>query len=192
MSWVAAAVAGSAIVGGVVSSSNAKKGVKAQEKQNEANEAFIREQAINARNDAEPLYDAAQQNRGIGTQAALDTFAQTIPEQGRMLQDGNYQAQGQILAGLPQSNNALMGMPVDYSQLQAQKLDPNYDWARQQVPQFVNPELRQRTNPGEMFDGKGNVVVDPNYVPPSSGGGGGGGLWDSVAGGHSKIFKKLF
>jgi len=164
-------VAGAVVVGAGISaygaSKNADKGVKAQKKQNEANEKFIREQAINSRNDALPLYDAAQQNRGIGAQASLDVFGQSIPEQGRLLQEGNVMAQGALLAGLPQQNNALLGMPIDYSGLQPQQVNPDYSWAQQQVPQFQNPELRQRLNPGDVLDENGNIVAGAGQPPAS-------------------------
>ena len=131
MPWAAAAV----VAGSVISSSSAKAGVKAQEKQNERSEAFIREQAINARNDAIPLYNAGQENRGIGTQAALDVFEETVPEQGRLFTAGNMAAQGTMLSGLEQSNNAILGMPVDYSGLQPQEFTPNYGFLEQGIPE---------------------------------------------------------
>jgi len=164
MAWIAGIAA---IGGGLLANKSAGAAVDAQKDQNKANEAFIREQAINARNDAIPLYGAAQDNRGIGAQAALDVFGQSIPEQGRLFQGGNVAAQGMILAGLPQANNALLGMPIDYSQFQTQQLSPDYSWAQQQVPQFQNPQLRQVLNPGDMVDANGMVVTDPNYHPQS-------------------------
>mgnify|MGYP003635335939 FL=1 len=157
MPWAAAAAV---VAGSVISSSSAKAGVKAQEKQNERSEAFIREQAINARNDAIPLYNAAQENRGIGTQAALDVFEETVPEQGRLFTAGNMAAQGTMLSGLEQSNNAILGMPVDYSGLQPQEFTPNYGFLEQGIPEFSNPELRQRLNAGDAVGLEGNVVTE--------------------------------
>jgi len=164
MPWGVAAAVGGAAIAGAVASDNADKAVSAQKSQNKKNQKFIREMATNARNDAIPLYDAAQQNRGIGVQSAFDSMAQTIPEQGRLMQDGNVAAQEMLLAGLPQANNALLGLPVDYSALQPQRLEPNYDWTKQQVPEFVNPELAQMANPGQAWI-DGELTTDPNWHP---------------------------
>jgi len=137
MTWVATGIVGASVVSGAFGMKGSKDAAKAQKKQNRENMQFIRDQGQKARQDVLPLFDAAQQNRNLGQQAAFDVFGSAIPEQGRMLNLGNYQAQSTLLAGLPQQNNAILGMPIDYSQLQAQQLNPDYSWAQQQVPNYV-------------------------------------------------------
>ena len=145
MSGVATAIAGSAIIGGISSNQNSKRAINAQEDQNARNEQFIREQAIKARGDVLPLYDAARENRGIGTQAAMDVVNDAMPEMSRLLREGNLGAQQTLLAGLPQANNAILGLPVDYNALQPQEVSPSYAWALRSLPQFINPTLPEQT-----------------------------------------------
>ena len=143
MTWVATAVVGSAVVGGVVGSKNAKDGLNAQKDQNEANEAFIKEQGAKARQHAIPLFRASHENIIKGSQGALDIFKQTIPGQAEAFTEGNYRAQQQVLAGLPQIKNALMGLPVDLSGLQAQRLPVDTSFANATMPDFKFPNLNK-------------------------------------------------
>jgi len=116
-----------------------KKAAKAQTKGIEKGIAATKESTAQARADAIPLFGAAQQNLQQGFQGALDVFGQTIPGQGDVFQQGNLGAQQQLLAGLPQIQNALLGGQVDFSQLQPTQINADFGFAQQQLPQFVNP-----------------------------------------------------
>lgn len=107
----------------------------------EASRGFVeaqrlaREAAEEARGDINRLFPEAITRGQQGFQGALDVFGQTIPGQAGVFQQGNVGAQQQILAGLPQIQNALLGGQVDFSGLQPTQLDmPSFDFARQETP----------------------------------------------------------
>jgi len=109
----------------------------AQIRANESTERFIREQGQQARRDVIGLFDTANINRNLGTQAALDIFGQTIPQQFGAFQQGNVGAQETLLAGLPQIQNAILGLPTELSGLQPRSIEFDTDFAQQQLPDFV-------------------------------------------------------
>jgi hypothetical protein len=137
MPWGAAAAAAAAVAGAGMDAKSQKDAAKAQSDQLQANEAFIKEQAEKSREDALPLFASAEQNRNLGFQAALDAFAQTVPQQFSAFQQGNVGAQNALLAGLPQFQNAILGGQVDLSALQPQAIQYDTSFAQQQLPQFV-------------------------------------------------------
>ena len=131
-------------ISGFIDSITGKAGMDAQEEQNKRNELFIKEQSAQAKRVIKPLFDYAQRNIEKGSQAALDVFAQTIPEQYQSIRNANYGAQEQLLAGLPQIQNALLGNPVDMGALQPHMLARPSGFIKQQVPNFTSPDLNQR------------------------------------------------
>lgn len=121
---------------GTQSKAAAKKVAKSNEKAQE----IQRESVALAREDLFKLFPASQQNVLTGTQAALDIFGQSLPAQAQALQQGNVAAQQQLLAGLPQFQNAILGGNVDFSQLQAPQFQqPDLSFFQQQLPEFVDP-----------------------------------------------------
>lgn len=111
----------------------------AQESQIQSNreaQEFIRERAAEARRDVLALFPGIEQNQLTGIQGAFDVLGQTIPQQVGAFQAGNVGAQQTLLAGLPQQQNALLGLPTDLSGLQAQQIPVDLGFAQQQVPQF--------------------------------------------------------
>lgn len=109
---------------------------KAQLQANERSQKFIEEQAALNRADANQLYRYGDMARNQGLNAALALMGESLPTQMRMFQDGNVSAQMQMLAGMPQYQNAILGMPVDNSALQPYRSDipsvpttqlPNFD-----------------------------------------------------------------
>jgi hypothetical protein len=114
---------------------------KAQTRANSAATELIAEQAKIARGDVMNLFPASDENRNMGFQAALDVMGQTIPQQFSAFQQGNVGGQQALLAGLPQMQNALLGLPVDYSALQPQAVNYNTDFAQQQLPDFISSEV---------------------------------------------------
>jgi hypothetical protein len=157
MSFVAAAVAGSAVVGAISSRNATKASVRASEQAGDKAAQQLAASTAQARGDLFKLFPAAQQNTQRGYQGALDVFKQALPQQAQQFQAGNVAAQNQLLAGMPQYQNAILGAPVDYSQFQATQLEqPSFDFANQQLEYtdaYAPPQQQ------ELY-GTGNV---PNY-----------------------------
>ena len=90
-----------------------------------------------ARSDAIPLYASAQENALAGYQGAMDVFNQFAPFRERQFQQGNQNAQQALIAGLPQQQNAILGGPIDYSQMQVRNVSPPANsMFNQQLPDF--------------------------------------------------------
>lgn len=114
-----------------------KKAAKAQTQALEKGQVITREGTERARSDLFNLFPAAQQNIQQGFQGALDVFGQSLPAQADVFQQGNVAAQQQLLAGLPQFQNAILGGNVDFSQLQPTQLQqPDLSFFQQQLPQL--------------------------------------------------------
>jgi len=116
-----------------------KKAAKAQQKGIEKGIAATQAATRKAEGQLMDIFPAAQQNLAQGFQGALDVFGQSLPAQTQAFQQGNIGAQQQLLAGLPQIQNALFGNQVDFSQLQPTQIQPDLGFAQQQLPQFVDP-----------------------------------------------------
>ena len=131
-----------ATVGAAISDrKSAGDALDAQTAQNARNEAFIAKQAQQARKDLIPLFNAAQNNLRLGAQSALDVFGQTLPRQQNVFRAGNIEAQKQIIAGLPQIQNAILGREVDLSALQPKGVSVDQPFIHQTAPQVQKPNL---------------------------------------------------
>ena len=128
-----------------------KSAQNAQMAANARAQQFIEEQSAKAERANLRLFDAGQENLLTGNQAALDIYNQTIPEQFNAFQQGNVGAQQQLVAGLPQMQNALMGLPVDYSVLQPQQIQTNMGFIPQQLPQFKTATQALALSPFEIM-----------------------------------------
>ena len=144
-----------------------KKAAKAQTKALEQGQTFTREGVEQARGDLFKLFPAAQQNLQQGFQGALDVFGQSLPAQTDVFQQGNVGAQQQLLAGLPQFQNAIFGNQVDFSQLQPTQIQtPDLGFFQQQLPQFVDPFAPQNTqtdNPAFQQPPQTGGFVGPTF-----------------------------
>ena len=122
---------------------------------------IIREQTEKAREGIFKLFPAAQQDLRGGFQGALDIFGQSLPAQTNVFQQGNVAAQQQLLAGLPQFQNAIFGNQVDFGALQPTQIQtPDLGFFQQQLPQFVDP-----------FTASQNTQTDnPAFQVPQTGG----------------------
>ena len=147
MSWVATAVIGGAVIGGVASNSASKRAVEGQEDAREAM-ALAAEQARTR--DIIPGFQQAQEQQDRGFTQALDFLSQAPQQQITPFQQGNIAAQNQLAGGLPQIQNALLGLPVDFSGFQAQQIGQ---------PNQFNFDLSRFAQP------------DPATITPSGGGG---------------------
>jgi len=114
-----------------------KDAMKEQMKANERTQAFIREQAALARGDAGNLYPAGDYARNTGINSAMSLMGNAMPTQMGLYQDGNVAAQMQLLAGMPQYQNAILGMPVNNQAMQPTRLSmPDSSFYQQKLPDF--------------------------------------------------------
>jgi hypothetical protein len=165
MSGVATAIAGAAIVGAVSSRNSTRSAVDATEKAGDKASQQLKASTDQARGDLFKLFPAAQQNAQRGYQGALDVFSQSLPQQAGQFQAGNVAAQNQLLAGMPQFQNAILGAPVDYSQFQATQLQqPNFDFANQQL-QYTDPYA-----PPPQLQGAPNTPPNIPQMPANTAG----------------------
>lgn len=84
---------------------------------------YIKQASEQARSDIFQLFPEAQESRQAGISAGLDFLKQSAPLQMGAFQQGNMGAQRAISAGLPQMQAALLGQPIDYSQIQPQQIN---------------------------------------------------------------------
>ena len=115
-----------------------KEGMQAQAGDNAERRQFIEQQANQARADIFGIAPAADTNRNMGFQQALDIYGQTMPQQLGTFQQGNVGAQEQLIQGMPQYRNAIMGLPVDYQSFQPQALQYDSGYTQQQLPEFID------------------------------------------------------
>lgn len=115
---LAAAVVGASVIGGVASNVATNKASGAQGRASQAAIGATKQAAEEARGDVNRLFPQAQQVANQGFKGALGVFGESVPAQFDVFQQGNVGAQRQILAGLPQIQNAILGGNVDLSGLQ--------------------------------------------------------------------------
>jgi hypothetical protein len=166
---VAAAIAGSAVLGAAAVGYSTNKSIGASKDAGERASQQLNQSTAQAREDLFKLFPAAQQNTQQGYQGALDVFKQTLPQQAGVFQAGNVAAQNQLLAGMPQFQNAILGAPVDYSQFQATQLQqPNMNFANQQL-QSIDPFAAPAQQQQGQFSSNSQIGPypagnDPRYL----------------------------
>ena len=167
-----AAIIGGGVLGAITSRNSTKSAIKSTEKAADKSSAQLQAAQAAARNDLFKLFPAAQQNAQQGYQGALDVFKQTLPQQANTFQAGNVAAQNQLLAGMPQYQNAILGAPVDYSRFQATQLQqPNFDFANQQL-RYADPYApldRAISDPSQMPTTSQSYPGGSQFVGPLSG-----------------------
>ena len=121
-----------------------------------------------ARNEIFGIAPAAMDASRQGFQGAIDVSGQAAPMQAETLLGGNVAAQEQLLAGLPQIQNALLGNAVDMSAFQPVNLGiPDFSFLNRQIPNQLDLNTLL-TNPA------GQTVTPPSQpvTPPDIGVGG--------------------
>ena len=114
--------------------------------ENAATRALIAQGVKQARGDILGLFPGSLDARNQTIQQALGILGQTLPQQLDVTQQGNVGAQGALLAGLPQIQNAILGHQVDLSGLQPQQLTFDPSFAQQTLPNFQTiPQLLNTT-----------------------------------------------
>lgn len=149
-----------------------KKAAKAVVQSNKEAQQILKENMAEAKGEAIPLFQGAEKNLLGGFQGALDVFGQSLPAQTQAFRQGNVNAQQQLLAGMPQFQNALMGNQVDYRAFQPQSVDTsNLGFFQQQLPQFQTMEQSLNLNKPQVQQ----QVHQPRFDARSMLGGGGAG-----------------
>jgi len=156
--WVAAAVVGSAVVGAVSADKAAGKAAKGQDKALKASEAA----AEQAREDVQRLFGEAAEQQTQGFSSAAEFLGGNIGAQVAPFQQGNIQAQEQVGRGLTQQQNALLGLPTDFSGFQARSVGTpeSFNIAN---PLAVPPPVETITQ--DPPDIGGNIPGGPNFDP---------------------------
>jgi len=160
----AAAIAGGAVIGAISSRNSSKKAAGAAVDTSDAQIQATQNATNKARGDLFKLFPSAEANAQQGSQAALDVFGQFMPQQANTFQQGNMNAQNQILAGMPQAQNALMGGAVDYSQFQPKKINFDASMFQQQLPDFQNSQQALDPNAGMTSE---EIQLATANQPPS-------------------------
>ena len=115
----------------------------AQEAQQAANEAAARRidaSTAQARTDILDLFPKSDVARSQGFQGALDVLGPAILSQINATQQGSLGAQQNLLAGLPQFQNAILGGQIDFSALQPSIVEPQTGFVNQALPGFSVPQ----------------------------------------------------
>lgn len=133
----------------------------AQMAANTDSQEFIKQMMNRGRNDALTFAPASDANRNMGFQSALDVYGQSMPQQVDTFQQGNMGAQAQLLAGLPQFQNAIMGAPVNYNAFQPQQIQYDPSFMQQQLPQFISTASLL----GGLDQGQPAAPAANNYPP---------------------------
>jgi hypothetical protein len=126
MDPISLAVAGASILsnlwGGKKDRQAARKQQELALRQREQSLNFIQDQVAKTQGQLFTLFPQAQESRFQGQQAALNALGGSFMPMMDTYRQGNMMAQQALLQGLPMANNALLGNPIDYSQLQAQQI----------------------------------------------------------------------
>lgn len=131
---------------------------KMQQQANQKSQAWIEQMAALGRGDANALYPAGDYARNTGINAAMALMGQSMPAQMGMFQDGNVSAQMQLLAGMPQYQNAILGQPVNNQALQPYRSAmPDPSSYRTQLPDFGQPQQPAAGQPWQW--------QNPNQAP---------------------------
>jgi hypothetical protein len=165
MPWGAAAAAAASLGAAAMDTKSQKDAASAQGDQLEANQAFIKQQAEKSREDVLPLFDASQASREAGFQGAMDVMGQAVPQQFSTFQQGNVGAQQALLSGLPQMQNAILGLPVDMSGFQPQALSYDTSYMNQQLPTMMSgTEALQAGEEARNVETLGGITTNEELV----------------------------
>lgn len=128
---------------------------------------LIERQTQRASRDVSKLFGSAEQNLLAGQQGAADVMGQMAPQQISALQQGNLNAQNQLLAGLPQMQNALLGLPTDLSALQPSTVNVDTSFLQNtRLPQFQTSQQALVRTPEEEVQEQGFVAqADVSKLP---------------------------
>lgn len=105
------------------------------------------QEAKNALNEMNPL---ALQMLGGSAQQGIDLLGAATQGQANVSQEGNVKAQEQIANSLPMIQAALMGQPLDFSQIKPTKLQmPNMSFLNQKISPAINIPQQTQAQPAQ-------------------------------------------
>lgn len=151
MSWIATAIVGSAVIGGVASNRASKRAAEGQTKALGATTVA----SDQARRDITSLFAKAKESRAKGFGEALETIAGSPAKIIEPFQRGNVLAQEQVVRGLPQIQKAILGLPTDLTGFKPRTVG---------TPESFNFDLTGIRPPPETPD----VTAQPGVVPTGS------------------------
>lgn len=138
-----------------------EESAEAAERQKEKSREFIRKNINRARGDLFKLFPEIQDTQREGLQAGMDLYQQSIPTQLQTFRRGNVKAQEQLQGGLQQRQNAILGNPIDMSQIQPQFVGGLGDLRMPEAPQI------SRINPGDFQGPQQQGEQPPNMQSPA-------------------------
>lgn len=142
---------------------------RAQSSANAATQQYIEQQTAQARQDVLGMQPGIDQTRQAGFQQALDVFGQAIPEQQRLYEQGNIQAQQALLSGQPDFANAILGLGTGMNAFAPQSMAPQQSMFQQQIPAIQAPSSQTPTqSPAQILGG--NTAAAP-FTRQAVGGG---------------------
>lgn len=124
-----------------------KKAAQAQQESLEKGLEFTKQAAAQARSDVQSLFPAARDDIRQSFQGALDVFGRAAPARATAFRTGNLGAQRSLLSGLDQQMNAILGRPIDTSQLRPQVVPINTGFLNQQLPIAEEPAIQPIEQP---------------------------------------------
>ena len=143
-----------------------KKAAQAQANATKEAMQITREGVEEAKKALDQMSPLALQMLGGSAQQGIDLLGAAAQNQANVAQQGNVKAQEQIANSLPMIQAALMGQPLDFSKMQATKLQlPGMDFLKQNVSPLINIP---RTAPSQ-FDkvGQSQNFNELPYVGPT-------------------------
>lgn len=144
----AAAIVGAGVLGAQASKSAARTAAGSAA----ASRQQIAQAGSQARRDVQQLFPQAQKSLLTGSEAAFDVFSNLLPEQQRLLSQGNIAAQGTTARGFDQTQAALLGLPVPSFEAQSIS-NTNVPQVLGRFPDFSTPAIDQGgINQQAMFD----------------------------------------
>ena len=147
MSWIATAVIGAAVIGGIATNKASKRAAAGQEEALAVTGVATQE----ARGDITRLFGTARESRERAFGDVRSFLSKAPGKQIAPFQRGNILAQEQIARGLPQIQRAILGQPVDLSGFTARTIGApesfNFDLSGfRQEPEAGAPVIPPTTN----------------------------------------------
>ena len=172
----AIATVGAAVIGSKASKKASKAAAKGQTQALAATTGA----ATQAREDVNRLFAGSGQAQQRGFGSALEFLGESLGQQVAPFQQGNVLAQQQISRGLPQIQNALLGIPTDLSGFQSRQVDQPqaFDVSRflpqqpqqAQIPQqsAIQKAIEEaiasgKLDPGILSGATGRVTNNPRF-----------------------------
>ena len=151
--WATGAKVVGTLAASHMASKSSKDAAKSGKKGSERAAQVTAESADKARRDVMNLFPSAQQDLLAGYSGAFDLVGQGIPEQQRLVSQGNLQAQQTTGQGFDQVRAALMGLPVDTANFAPQGAQMSQPIQNPMAGMFGNIAQQQQTRQADALAG---------------------------------------